>query len=141
MIVHDDGNGDSEGFEKISVSGSEGTRLKLEFGQLNNEGNGFFNLCAFDPLAMGISNTETDNLFNIFPNPAKTVVTIKLQESIVGSSNRAKIYDILGKLVSHAQIEFENKVSQLDVSGLNSGVYFIQLNNGQKTSTKKLIIE
>ena len=93
----DDGNGDSEGFEKISVSGSEGDEIKIRIWQLNNEGIGFFNLCAFDPLAMGISNTETDNLFNIFPNPAKTVVTIKLQESIVGSSNRAKIYDILGK--------------------------------------------
>ncbi len=142
LECNDDGNIDSEGFEEITLAEQEvGSVIYVRVWEYDNNYTGDFNICAFDPLAMGISNTETDNLFNIFPNPAKTVVTIKLQESIDGSSNRVKIYDILGKLVSHAQIEFENKVSQLDVSGLNRGIYFIQLNNGQKTSTKKLIIE
>lgn len=74
----------------------------------------------------------------IYPNPAQDVLYINGVYDNPNFDNKdIKVIDVLGKTVISSTI---NKVNfSLDISQLNQGVYFIQLNNG--TVTHKLIKE
>lgn len=72
--------------------------------------------------------------FKLFPNP---VVQGKVQ--VVTKANKPKnirIYDVLGTPV----LETVLLGSELDLSGLDSGVYLIQVFQQQHVATRKLII-
>lgn len=87
-----------------------------------------------DPLSV----SEYDfNGFNMYPNPAKDVLTIKLNNI---SSANLSIYDIQGKLIKERTISNEQNL-ELSVSDLQSGMYFVKLNTATKEMVKKLIIE
>ena len=77
-----------------------------------------------------------DELFriniNIFPNPA----TDKLTITSLYQLDTYKIYDVLGKLVSQGAAN--GNVTDLDVSGLQSGLYFINLASEGLQSTFKI---
>ena len=67
--------------------------------------------------------------FSVYPNPAKDSLFIH-----GATIERATIYNILGKEVF--KINNQNK---LDISPLSKGVYFINVSDGVKASTKKFI--
>ena len=77
-----------------------------------------------------------DNVFNtlkMFPNPAKDTV----QFSINSNENLdIEIFDMLGKSVLRV-IDVQNEVN---ISELNSGLYFVQMTLGTQQATKKLIV-
>lgn len=77
-----------------------------------------------------------DNVeFSVYPNPAKTTVTI------VGATNISKVelYDITGKKVLEA-IQLAN--NQLNVESFKAGLYILKLVDANNNSTvKKLIIK
>ena len=68
---------------------------------------------------------------NIYPNPAKNKVMIKSNDIF-----NYKIIDLSGKIVMSG----DNNTSaiEVDIDHLNSGVYFIKINNKENY---KLIIE
>ncbi|MBU2928947.1 T9SS type A sorting domain-containing protein [Winogradskyella psychrotolerans] len=76
--------------------------------------------------------------FNMFPNPAKENVTIQLASSYfeTGSVN---IYNIQGKAILK-YIKFEENSSILDISSLESGLYFVELTIGNTSTVQKLIV-
>ncbi|NRR91886.1 T9SS type A sorting domain-containing protein [Winogradskyella undariae] len=76
--------------------------------------------------------------FNMFPNPAKENVTIQLASSYfeTGSVN---IYNIQGKAILK-HIKFEGNSSILDISSLESGLYFVELTIGNTATVQKLIV-
>ncbi|MCD6366149.1 MAG: T9SS type A sorting domain-containing protein, partial [Bacteroidales bacterium] len=70
--------------------------------------------------------------FNIFPNPATDIVTVKTNLKDYTLS----VYSQLGQKV------FEQKnIEQIDVSSLNAGIYLIQIVSGNKTDWRKLVVE
>ncbi|MFK7782960.1 T9SS type A sorting domain-containing protein, partial [Psychroserpens sp.] len=84
-----------------------------------------------------LSVSEFDfNGFELYPNPANNLLNIKLNNI---TNAKLSIYDIQGKLV------FKNSISEqeleLNVSDLQSGLYFVKLNTDTKEFVKKLIIE
>lgn len=85
---------------------------------------------------VGIAENSIFQNINLFPNPATGSTTVKLvsEKSFTGSIN---IYNSIGALIRTETVEFntaENNYS-LDISQLNSGLYFIELtgNNGKQT--------
>ncbi len=72
----------------------------------------------------------------IYPNPAGSWLTIQLSSSATG---QATIYDVIGKTV--VQTELQNSRQTIDVSGLPEGLYFVRLTVGNKSVTKKIIIQ
>ena len=73
---------------------------------------------------------ENSNLsFNIYPNPVKDVLTIE------GEYTSTNIYDVYGKLV--LTTDHQNTI---DVTALNSGVYFINITTGDGTFMQKITI-
>nr|WP_321222755.1 T9SS type A sorting domain-containing protein [uncultured Psychroserpens sp.] len=77
--------------------------------------------------------------FDMFPNPANDVITIRLNENHSGNIY-ITIVDLQGKNIIEAQISEEN-IIELDIKDLQSGLYFVKLSTSNKNSVKKLIIE
>jgi Leucine-rich repeat (LRR) protein len=78
---------------------------------------------------------EFSSIFSLSPVPTKNVLTITTKESITISST--SIYNTLGQLV-----QVNTSPSQtIDVSGLESGNYFIKITSDKGTSTAKFIKE
>jgi hypothetical protein len=78
--------------------------------------------------------------FEIFPNPAKSYLAIRLPST--ADRQAIKIFDVSGKLVkvidkvtSAQEHKQEMKIS---LKGINPGIYFVQ--SGWESITKKLVI-
>ncbi|MFK7781913.1 T9SS type A sorting domain-containing protein [Psychroserpens sp.] len=100
----------------------------------------------FDELRIGTSwadvtptTLSTDEFntsaFKVYPNPT-SLGFVNIQ-----SANNAKtfvaVYDVLGKEVINTALTN----NQLNVSGLNSGIYIMKISQNNNSITKKLIIE
>ena len=74
------------------------------------------------------------NSVKMYPNPAKGVVNFTAASNAVLD---IAVYDMLGKEVLRA-----NAVqSQLNISSLNPGMYFVNMTQGSTVSTKKLVVQ
>lgn len=77
-----------------------------------------------------------DNVFNtvkMFPNPAKDTV----QFSVNSNENLdIEIFDMIGKSV----LRVDNVRNEVNVSELNSGLYFVRMTIGTQQSIKKLVV-
>jgi hypothetical protein len=77
-----------------------------------------------DSLTIDISEITTKKLVAVFPNPANDFVSIDFE----GHNNYSlKIFNELGEIVFQ-QIQFSNK-EKIDLSALNTGIYFIMIDN------------
>lgn len=89
-------------------------------------------------------NSDPDNTFTVFPNPASTLLQISGQNT--GTSPvRISLYNLQGQLVSVLKnaCNFEKEESvQIDLKSLNipKGVYLIEFMSEQKQLTKKIAI-
>lgn len=80
-----------------------------------------------------IDNLELNDL-SIFPNPTSSFLTIRSNKLISPIS----IYDITGKLV--LQNKGNSNEIILDISNLNSGLYFIKSNSQNSSIRKRFIV-
>lgn len=71
--------------------------------------------------------------FKMYPNPASTVVHLEANEVI----ERVVIYSVLGQ--KEMDRELDLKASEIDISTLQSGSYFIKVTTAQQSGTYKLI--
>jgi len=75
----------------------------------------------------------TKNAFTILPNPAKDKIEIKAENEF----NKVEIVNFLGQTVlSHTN---DTKTTTIDVSNLNSGVYFVRIISNLGTSVQKFV--
>lgn len=87
-----------------------------------------------------LSNHEilTDAL-NIFPNPASDIIQIKASEEMGTKPLSVSIINIQGKIFSSSHTSFAGNKTDLDVSQLASGMYFIRIQMKEKTLVSKFI--
>ena len=112
------------------------------FVAIATQGNGMYST-YFDP---SLSVTElpakqTVNLRN-YPNPFQNQTTIKYELTQNGSVN-LDLMNVNGSLVKHlfsGQKQKGTYTYQLNVSGLSSGVYFVNLRHAGSTSSHKIVI-
>ncbi|WP_178985259.1 Ig-like domain-containing protein [Winogradskyella helgolandensis] len=90
-----------------------------------------------------IEDEETELEFDIYPNPASGIVNVKISGTL--NVPDINIYDVTGKLIKHSKITNENlsytTTTQIGISTLQSGVYFVKLIEEDRVITKKLIVE
>ena len=131
---------DTVNLSSTSVSTKPNVRFKFEYTQ--SSGNNIYiddiNLNG----TVGINEINGQQVnFNIYPNPAQSkshvVFTLKEKNNVL-----LKIYDFTGRIVS--SMEEKNLQAgeyQYDVdASLASGVYYVNLTVGDKSSVKKLVI-
>ena len=78
----------------------------------------------------GIKQISNTNTIKIYPNPANNKITIDANDIL-----DVKLFDVLGKQIT------STKTNEVDVSNLPNGVYFIQVQTKQGTTTQKVIVQ
>lgn len=78
---------------------------------------------------------EFSNYFTLYPNPANDVLNINAVQAIEIQS--LAIYDVLGQLV--IAVPNAKSVSNIDVSKLRTGTYFIKVKSDKGSSSMKFI--
>ena len=81
---------------------------------------------------LGVGNSEVENVFSLYPNPADDKIHIKLKEGITAQT--IMIYDALGRMIQKSEF-----VETIDISSFQNGILFLQITTNQGTQTKKLI--
>ena len=83
-------------------------------------------------------------LFNAYPNPATSNVTIQydLAGRTIGNNAQIVITSLVGNRVYTQPLNNNSGKANIDLSNLVAGIYFYSLEvNGQSISTKKLIVK
>lgn len=121
------------------------------YSQLTNNQTWFsYAVCSFKFFeALRIQNTLCTSIekqelqaasFELIPNPTKEKVTLKFGQ-ISSSSTTIRIHNIAGQLLySSADMSSETS-SELNLSGIPAGIYFVSVSRGGLVQTKKIIIE
>lgn len=96
---------------------------------------------AFDVPAgceMGVSdNGAFENNFIVYPNPSNGEITIKSRVDVGDAT--VSIFDMNGRMVFSQQLELHTSAN-VNASGLNAGIYLIQIEGDNRSQTSKLII-
>ncbi|MBO6117871.1 MAG: T9SS type A sorting domain-containing protein, partial [Bacteroidales bacterium] len=83
----------------------------------------------------GIEDVNGNASINIYPNPAKDVITLDIEHLTLNNADAVTIFNSNGQVVYRFNITSQK--FNIDVSGLESGVYYIKAGK----FTQKLIIE
>jgi len=91
---------------------------------------------------LGIENQIANSVnLNIVPNPSSSKTNIAF-DAISGSAYTLSIINLLGESVEQFEINGNNQVSttSLDVTALQSGIYFVVLSDGINSEVQKLVV-
>lgn len=76
-----------------------------------------------------------------YPNPSNSFVSIKYDMNEFSQKGKIVLYDMLGKAVKIMELTDKQGVSKINVSDLNSGIYFYTFSIDDKAiATKKLVV-
>ena len=80
--------------------------------------------------------------FNLFPNPTSGKFTL-LFETVDTSKTTLELYDVRGRSVGKKVFRNTNTLfrEELQFQNLSKGLYLLKINNGNKQTTRKLLIE
>ena len=89
---------------------------------------------VYQQVVLGASNTfDLDASLKLYPNPTTDKIHISSKMPISGLA----LYDVYGKLI----LTRENNTKSIDVSRLNSGVYFLEVSSSTQKAVKKVMVK
>lgn len=98
-----------------------------------NNGDYFITARDLNDFTDALSVDEVNALgLSIYPNPAKDIITIQTN---LNGSKEVQVYDITGKRILQ-----DTTTSTLDISGLTSGLYILQITENNAIATVKLMV-
>lgn len=77
---------------------------------------------------------------NIYPNPSKGVFYLTIDTEFTGNDISIEIADVSGKTVRTSKLKTQD-ARQVDLTGLNDGLYFVKLAVGNKITVRKVVID
>ena len=106
----------------------------------SNDGDSIFTstLTVAEDLTVGLNWVENNNELLIFPNPVSEYFTISLHE-IAEQQSMVKLFDAEGKL-SYTFNTTEGSNTDKLPENTATGIYYLQVNSGEKTFSKKIIV-
>ncbi|GGG31759.1 peptidase S8 [Dokdonia pacifica] len=90
---------------------------------------------AFNAFVLSVEESAFAKAYTVSPNPANSIFQVQFPEG--SSQARILVYDLLGKRVLSKEISKTN--NSIDVHTLTSGVYIIQIQDSERSTTQKLI--
>jgi hypothetical protein len=89
----------------------------------------------------GLNDKNFDATFQIFPNPATDQFHVNLTNNSL-ENGTMDIFNSIGQLVSHVELGNEPTIQKtISLNQYKSGIYIVKTSLGNRTSTRKLIIE
>jgi hypothetical protein len=92
------------------------------------------------PITIGYGTTTAATALNVYPNPSKSIINVKLASNTTSGANyTADIYNMSGSLVAHQSVS--SGTFTKDISSYKFGAYFIQLKdaNGMVVGQSKFV--
>jgi len=74
-----------------------------------------------------------EKTFSVYPNPAKDKLIVRLPKAI--NEMQVSIFNPYG------QLEMQSHVNEIDISQLNTGVYFVTVTGENYASTQKIVVQ
>jgi len=79
--------------------------------------------------------------FVVFPNPNKGEFTIKLNNTLTSNIN-VEVYDLRGRVIYKNKYKDTGDFNEkINLNNVQSGMYILNVSDGQRKSTKKIIVE
>ncbi len=137
--LDDDNDGLDNGAEENPLGGYNDSNGILNNGAIdlpNTNGTGDVNFR--DGLDISLSVIDNYSFINIslFPNPAKNILTIEFIDTQVNTE--FSIYSLQGSLIIKKQTLDQTKTN-INISNLSVGVYFLKLENDNQTAIRKFV--
>ena len=88
---------------------------------------------------LGIDYFQDDETFSVFPNPSDGLITIKINQ--YNGKLQYQIVDLNGRIIVESQENDFVEEKQINVNGLQAGMYLIKMTIQDGSATKKLIIK
>ncbi|HTA28654.1 MAG TPA: T9SS type A sorting domain-containing protein, partial [Bacteroidia bacterium] len=98
----------------------------------------------------GVENVSQNTLqFSLYPNPNSGAFTLQVKSEELRAKSTVEIYNILGEKVysaeTHALLPHSGGGAsftyQINLGAVPSGVYFLKINNGTSSASKKFVVE
>jgi hypothetical protein len=89
---------------------------------------------ACEVIMLGTGQEENESNIRVYPNPAKDFIKIEAPEKI----NEVRIYNMLGEC--EMKLEIGNWEGKVDVSGMENGLYFVEVLTERSTYKSKVLI-
>ncbi|PCI96697.1 MAG: hypothetical protein COB15_09330 [Flavobacteriales bacterium] len=101
-------------------------------------------ICQYPLNTVGVNEINENISINIFPNPTNNDIT-KLSFDLENQANvKVALLNSLGqtvKTVFNGSLPKGNNKMNIELSDLSKGMYFVNLNINNKTTTRKLLVE
>ena len=97
-----------------------------------------FNSLTSTTVGIPVEETKTESI-GVYPNPAKDNINIEIHSSSKAKNVSYKIMNVLGEVV--LQSEITNPKSEINVSELAKGLYFVEITTDGKKVVKKIVKE
>ena len=82
---------------------------------------------------------------SVYPNPSKGEFTISFQSNLNSTDNsvKVKVYDLQGRLVHNEDFVSSSSVFEetIILNNVKAGVYLVNVSEGNRTTSHKLVIE
>jgi hypothetical protein len=92
-------------------------------------------------ITVGIKDNSIETLYSFYPNPAKDSFNFKLSNT-GNEPCSLHIYNTSGQCVVKQELGNATTIDEtIDVSHLSPGIYFVNARQGQRSGTRKLIID
>ena len=89
---------------------------------------------------LAIEEFGFDNLL-VYPNPSKGEFTVKLNSSL-SSNIKIEVYDIRGRNIYREVFKDTGDLNEkIDLRKFESGIYIMNISDGLRKSTEKIILE
>lgn len=101
-----------------------------------------FNYCVTCDLVVGVDENALQAGVKVFPNPARDILNVQLDLPSATESLQIRLLNMLGQEVlsgHYGQLQSDN--IELDVSGLPTGAYLIQVRDGKSQFTEPIVIQ
>ncbi len=91
----------------------------------------YFCMDDFNRLVDGVETISSANSFNMYPNPATSIIHVEMTEK----AEAIHVYNLQGELL------IETKNTSIDISGMDRGIYLIQVKSESGLLTKRFMKE
>ncbi len=88
----------------------------------------------------GLSEQSKHEGISVYPNPSTGKFMISTQEALPGKTE-VVMYNVLGAKVYSEQIEMLGNKAEINVTGLPTGIYILQLTNNSKQYTQRVTVK
>lgn len=100
----------------------------------------FVEVCQTVVTPLSVEEFDADN-FSLYPNPNSGTFTIKLK-SLSGKDIKVKVYDIRGRFIFNNSYNNTSDIKQeINLNNVQSGMYLVNISDGDKQITKKIVIQ